>query len=86
MPRPLAIMLLASDVARHTILRMRNLGKLFVGDASVDLRLVLHVIDTILLMVQPGGLLLIQLPAGNTLVDPPLPIRSPIIGVSIPSA
>ena len=53
-------MLLASDVARRTVLRMGDLGSLFVDDYPVGLRLVFHIVDPILLMIQPGGLPLIQ--------------------------
>lgn len=78
-PRTLTIVLLPSDVTRRTVLRMFDPGSLFVGHPPVGLYLVLHLVDPILPMVQSGGFPLIQLPAGTTLVDPPLLVRLPLV-------
>jgi hypothetical protein len=78
-PIALSVMLFARDMARRMVLRMSNLDSFFLGHRPVDLRLVFHVIDMALLLVQAGGFLLIQLPAGNAFIDSLFLIGLPLI-------
>jgi hypothetical protein len=78
-PIALSVMLFARDLARRMVLRMSNLDSFFLGHRPVDLRLVFHVIDMTLLLVQAGGFLLIQLPAGNAFIDSLFLIGLPLI-------
>ena len=57
-------MLFTSNMAGCLILPMPNLAALLVRDHAIGLCFVLHVVNMILLLVQPGGFILIQLPAG----------------------
>lgn len=52
----LAVVLLASDVARRTILGMLNPGAFLLRHHPVGLGLVLHVVDVFLLVIQTSGL------------------------------
>jgi len=75
----LAVVLLASDVARGAILSMLDPSALFLRHHPIGLSLILHVVDVLLLVVQAIGLAFIQLSAGNALINPSLLIRLPLI-------
>ena len=63
-------MFLPGNTARRTILRFRDLLTLLFGHDAIGLRLVFHLFDMFLLIVQPIRFPLIQLAAGNSLVNP----------------
>jgi len=75
----LAVVLLASDVARRTILGMLDPGAFFLRHHPVGLGLVLDVVNVFLLIVQASGLTFIELTAGNALINPSLLIRLSLI-------
>ena len=79
MPRALSVMLFTSNVPGCLVLPMPNLAELLVRDHAIGLCFVLHVVNIILLLVQPGGFILIQLPAGNALIDALLLIGLPLV-------
>jgi len=78
-PLPLAIVLLAGDMARGAILCRDNPGTLLFRHDAIGLCPVFHLVDVFLLLIQPVCFSLVQLPTRNPLIDPLFLIRLPLI-------
>jgi hypothetical protein len=70
MPPALGIMLLTRDMARCAVLCAINPGPFALRHHTIGLCLIFHLIDVFLLFAQSIGLTLIQLAAGNPLINP----------------
>ena len=79
MPLPLGIMLLTRDMARCAILSIIDSSPLSLGDRPIGLGSIFHLVNVFLLFVQSIGFTLIQLTAGNPLINPLLLIPLPLI-------
>lgn len=79
MSRPLGIVLLTRNVSRGSILGRIDASPFPVRYDTIGLGAILHTINAILLAVKPIGLSLIQLSAGDALIDATLLVRLPLI-------
>ena len=69
MPGSLGIVFFTRDMARSAILSSTDSSPFFIRHDPVGLRPILHTVDPVLLAIQAVGLPLIQLAAGNALID-----------------
>ena len=79
MPLTLAVMLLTRDMARCAVLGAINPGPFAFRHDPIGLRLIFHLIDMFLLLVQAIRFPLVQLTAGNPLIDPLFLIGLPLV-------
>jgi hypothetical protein len=79
MPFALRVVFLAADMARRAILGTFDLRSLLLRDDVVAFRPFLHLINVLLLLVQPIGLSISQLTAGDPLINPLLLVGLPLI-------
>jgi hypothetical protein len=79
MPLALAVVFLASDMVRGTILCRTDPGSFPFRHGTIGHCPVFHLVHMFLLPVQPVRFSLVQLPARNPLINPLILIRLPLI-------